>query len=319
MYEARQNKEKVSRRIDAADGRARQRNYMNKKMRHYKNICDSTLQCRSITLFNLLPFLTNNKTRDYTIVGGNFQPEIYTVTREGNNISKVLAPLVAQVGNAVSVVLKNNRSWREGKVDNDNLLNEFHVVYKMPQRGICEEVVYNSSQNSYGLAAEIKGDDKVSYKSYAQNIDKSHFGINLNNRDSTYSETHYIIKEQTISNTISNVKKTKGKAGDALSIAVVEAARFAFLRNHIGEMKTNTLLRFNNKCVTLSVLFSNYKNILEKYYHSNLSKPGWEQYDLTADMILGIIGSLEFFRNFNANEGTKYFDAVNQKFHSRFQ
>ena len=294
---------------------ARQRNYINKKMRRYKNICDLTLQCQHITDFSSLPFLTNSRTRGYT-AGRDFQPEIYTVTRNGNNISKVLAPLVAQVGDAVSIVLKNNRSWRKGGDDNDNLLNEFHVVYNMPQRGISEEVVYNSSQNSYGLAAEIKGEDNVSYKLYAQNIDKSHFGINLNDRDLPYSETHGAIEKQTISHTISNVKNTKGKAGDALSMAVVEAARFKFLRNHIGKMGTNTLLRFNNKCVYLSVLYSNYKNIIQTYNRNYLPEQGWEKYGITTNMILEIIDSLGFFRDFNASNDKNYFDVVNQKFHS---
>ena len=117
-------------------------------------------------------------------------------------------------------------------------------------------------------------------------------------------------------NPILNVKDTKEKAGDALSMAVVEAARFKFLRNHIENMKTDTLLRFNHKCVCLSVLFSNYKNILKIYYHSKLSNSGWEQYGITAQMILGIIDYLNFFRDFDKSKDTQYFDAVNQKFHT---
>lgn len=312
MYETRQNKEKVSRRIGTENGTI-QRNYMNIKSKSYK--CDSALQCKSITSFNSLPFLTN-KSRKYTIEGRDFHPEIYIVTRNGKNISKILSPLVAQVGNAVSVVLKNNKTWRRGEVvDNDNLLNEFHVVYDMPKRGIREEVVYNSNQNSYGLAAEIGGSSNVNYRSYARGVNKSHFEINLNDGDSQYSETHQEITEQTINNTILNAKDTKEKAGDALSMAAVEAARFKFLRNHIGKMKTNTLLRFGNKCVYLSVLLSNYKNIIRTYNKGYLPTQGWEKYGLTATMILEIQDHLDFFASFDESKKGKYFDAVNEKFH----
>lgn len=75
--------------------------------------------------------------------------------------------------------------------------------------------------------------------------------------------------------------KDSGHAADALSMAMVEAARFEFLRGRIGRMKTGTWLIFHQRAIKLGELFTNYSGIVA-FTGVVIGNPGWERYGLSA-------------------------------------
>lgn len=99
-----------------------------------------------------------------------------------------------------------------------------------------------------------------------------------------FRDQHSELSANSVNDAINTVNS--GHAADALSMAIVEAARFAFLRGRIGRMRTNTWLIFHQRAIKLGELFTNYSNIVAST-GVNINNPGWERYGLTSAQVNG--------------------------------
>jgi hypothetical protein len=232
--------------------------------------------------------------------------------QRANLISQFIAPVVARVGNAVSTVLRMKIEgtkpviWRNGKRDDKTVLNEFNVVYKCVDLGVYIEVEYSKNRLSYAthsfiqqaagfkefLTSEASGRIKAASNNGNSNSLQNAYaaGANLEinkvlGEPILYTDAHKDLRDKSIQGAL---LEADGRAGDALSMAAVEAARFKFLRSRIGSIYTDTYLIFGDYAITFGVLIKRFGNIVANHVGDKnaTAVAGWQVYGLESIDVL---------------------------------
>lgn len=245
-----------------------------------------------------------------------------------NKASVKIAPVVANVGNNISNKLKKG-ALREGTVwkgeslritdrgqlprgqqeNIDNLYDECRIDYYSPFLGISEQVSYEHDSNGYGIRYIRHQNNPVNISVTAVGNPRKNRQLPIDQQEQTGIANilgvanNVIPRNKDIYDYIHADRQEKidgrmqsagADRGDASSVAIVEAARFSFLRRNIGNLNMSTMIIFKGrrgaKKIALSTLCGNFNNILGVYNETRRGWQraegfGWEQYGIKAEKV----------------------------------